>query len=118
MPRNFIPERVLAATGAMARVNIDDGDIFIGPASGRSRRVRPGGSKRGIFNCHSDFTLIGGTLAVTAMAAEAGGRSRTRLEKEAIRSAQTTSRTRDPMRWPLWIPPDGGAYLSIDKLRN
>jgi predicted dehydrogenase len=28
--RNFIPERVLAATGAMARVNIDDGDIFIG----------------------------------------------------------------------------------------
>lgn len=28
--RNFIPERVLAATGAMTRVNIDDGDIFIG----------------------------------------------------------------------------------------
>jgi predicted dehydrogenase len=28
--RNFIPERMLASTGAMARVNIDDGDIFIG----------------------------------------------------------------------------------------
>jgi predicted dehydrogenase len=28
--RNFVPERVLASTGAMARVNIDDGDIFIG----------------------------------------------------------------------------------------
>jgi len=28
--RNFIPERVLASTGDMARVNIDDGDIFIG----------------------------------------------------------------------------------------
>ncbi len=28
--RNFVPERVLAATGKMARVNIDDGDIFIG----------------------------------------------------------------------------------------
>jgi predicted dehydrogenase len=28
--RNFIPERLLASTGAMARVNIDDGDIFIG----------------------------------------------------------------------------------------
>jgi predicted dehydrogenase len=28
--RNFIPERVLAATGQRARVNIDDGDIFIG----------------------------------------------------------------------------------------
>ena len=28
--RNFVPERMLAATGAMARVNIDDGDIFIG----------------------------------------------------------------------------------------
>jgi predicted dehydrogenase len=28
--RNFVPERLLAATGAMARVNIDDGDIFIG----------------------------------------------------------------------------------------
>ena len=28
--RNFIAERVLASTGALARVNIDDGDIFIG----------------------------------------------------------------------------------------
>jgi predicted dehydrogenase len=28
--RNFIPERMIADTGAMARVNIDDGDIFIG----------------------------------------------------------------------------------------
>src|SRR5215469_9863736 len=28
--RNFVPERMLAATGEMARVNIDDGDIFIG----------------------------------------------------------------------------------------
>ena len=28
--RNFIPERMLASTGAMARVNIDDGDIFLG----------------------------------------------------------------------------------------
>jgi predicted dehydrogenase len=28
--RNFIPERMIAATGTMARTNIDDGDIFIG----------------------------------------------------------------------------------------
>jgi predicted dehydrogenase len=28
--RNFIPERMIAATGMMARTNIDDGDIFIG----------------------------------------------------------------------------------------
>lgn len=28
--RNFVPERVVADTGLMARVNIDDGDIFIG----------------------------------------------------------------------------------------
>jgi len=28
--RNFIPERMVAASGTMARVNIDDGDIFIG----------------------------------------------------------------------------------------
>ena len=28
--RNFVPERLIAATGAMARTNIDDGDIFIG----------------------------------------------------------------------------------------
>ena len=28
--RNFIPERLIAATGKMARTNIDDGDIFIG----------------------------------------------------------------------------------------
>jgi predicted dehydrogenase len=30
MLRNFIPERLLAATGLKERVNIDDGDIFIG----------------------------------------------------------------------------------------
>jgi predicted dehydrogenase len=28
--RNFVPERMIAATGAMARTNIDDGDIFLG----------------------------------------------------------------------------------------
>ena len=28
--RNFIPERVVRATGQMTRVNIDDGDIYIG----------------------------------------------------------------------------------------
>jgi predicted dehydrogenase len=28
--RNFVPERMIAATGMMARTNIDDGDIFIG----------------------------------------------------------------------------------------
>jgi predicted dehydrogenase len=28
--RNFVPERVMAATGQLARTNIDDGDIFIG----------------------------------------------------------------------------------------
>jgi predicted dehydrogenase len=28
--RNFIPERMIASTGQMARANIDDGDVFIG----------------------------------------------------------------------------------------
>jgi predicted dehydrogenase len=28
--RNFVPERVAAATGRLARFNIDDGDIFLG----------------------------------------------------------------------------------------
>jgi predicted dehydrogenase len=28
--RNFVPERMIAATGVMTRTNIDDGDIFIG----------------------------------------------------------------------------------------
>jgi len=28
--RNFIPERLIEATGKMARTNIDDGDVFIG----------------------------------------------------------------------------------------
>ena len=28
--RNFIPERIVRATGTMMRMNIDDGDIFIG----------------------------------------------------------------------------------------
>ena len=42
--KNFIPERVVRATGTMMRMNIDDGDIFIGELrerrdSGRSRRA-------------------------------------------------------------------------------
>ena len=28
--RNFIPERMVRATGRMMRMNIDDGDIFLG----------------------------------------------------------------------------------------
>ena len=28
--RNFVPERMVRATGTMMRMNIDDGDIFIG----------------------------------------------------------------------------------------
>ena len=28
--RNFVPERLIAAVGAMTRTNIDDGDVFIG----------------------------------------------------------------------------------------
>src|ERR1051326_3946962 len=28
--KNFVPERVVRATGTMMRMNIDDGDIFIG----------------------------------------------------------------------------------------
>ena len=28
--KNFIPERMVRATGTMMRMNIDDGDIFIG----------------------------------------------------------------------------------------
>jgi predicted dehydrogenase len=28
--RNFVPERIIAATGLMTRTNIDDGDVFIG----------------------------------------------------------------------------------------
>src|SRR5205823_12296883 len=28
--KNFIPERVVRATGTMMRMNIDDGDVFIG----------------------------------------------------------------------------------------
>ena len=28
--RNFIPERMVRATGTMMRMNIDDGDIYIG----------------------------------------------------------------------------------------
>jgi predicted dehydrogenase len=40
--RNFVPERVVRATGRMMRMNIDDGDIFIGEyANGRSDRSRP-----------------------------------------------------------------------------
>ena len=43
--RNFVPERLIAATGAMARTNIDDGDIFIG-VEVPARYYPPGGSPR------------------------------------------------------------------------
>src|SRR5262245_38680088 len=69
--RNFIPERVLASTGAPARVNIDDGDVFIGEfASGA------------ICSVQSSFVTVGNYPGIEVRVYGAQGAAIARLIEE------------------------------------
>jgi predicted dehydrogenase len=70
--RNFVPERMIAATGAMARVNIDDGDIFIGEfASGA------------ICSVQSSFVTVGNYPGIEVRVYGSEGAAIARLVEES-----------------------------------
>jgi predicted dehydrogenase len=70
--RNFVPERMIAATGTMARVNIDDGDIFIGEfASGA------------ICSVQSSFVTVGNYPGIEVRVYGSEGAAIARLVEES-----------------------------------
>ncbi|HEX6934336.1 MAG TPA: Gfo/Idh/MocA family oxidoreductase [Streptosporangiaceae bacterium] len=70
--RNFVPERMLASTGAMTRVNIDDGDIFIGEfASGA------------ICSVQSSFVTVGNYPGIEVRVYGSEGAAIARLVEES-----------------------------------
>src|SRR5712691_9308644 len=70
--RNFVPERMIAETGAMARVNIDDGDIFIGEfASGA------------ICSVQSSFVTVGNYPGIEVRVYGSAGAAIARLVEES-----------------------------------
>jgi predicted dehydrogenase len=72
--RNFVPERLIAATGAMARTNIDDGDIFIGEfASGA------------ICSVQSSFVTVGNYPGIEVRVYGSEGAAIARLVEESGR---------------------------------
>ena len=70
--RNFVPHRVLAETGVLARVNIDDGDIFLGEfASGA------------ICSVQSSFVTVGNYPGIEVRVYGSEGAAIARLVEES-----------------------------------
>jgi predicted dehydrogenase len=70
--RNFVPERMVAGTGTMARVNIDDGDIFLGEfASGA------------ICSVQSSFVTVGNYPGIEVRVYGSEGAAIARLVEES-----------------------------------
>jgi hypothetical protein len=70
--RNFVPERVIAGTGKLARVNIDDGDIFPGEfASGA------------ICSVQSSFVTVGNYPGIEVRVYGSEGAAIARLVEES-----------------------------------
>ena len=70
--RNFVPERMIAATGLMTRTNIDDGDIFIGEfASGA------------ICSVQSSFVTVGNYPGIEVRVYGSEGAAIARLVEES-----------------------------------
>ena len=99
--RNFVPERIAAATGAMARFNIDDGDIFIGEfASGA------------ICSVQSSFVTVGNYPGIEARIYGSEGALICRLveefgECETLRGAKPNAVEFVPMEIPERFFPPG-----------
>jgi len=69
--RNFVPERMILDTGQMARVNIDDGDIFIGEfASGA------------IYSVQTSFVTVGNYPGIEVRVYGSEGAAIARLVEE------------------------------------
>ncbi len=93
--RNFIPHRMLAETGAMARVNIDDGDIFLGEfASGA------------ICSVQSSFVTVGNYPGIEVRVYGSEGAAIARLvEESGICETLRVARPDDVEFRPVRVPP-------------
>ena len=89
--RNFIPERMVRATGTMMRMNIDDGDIFIGEFANGA-----------IGSIQTSFVTVGNYPGIEARVYGSEGRDHLpagrgvrRLRDDQGRDTATTSSSRE-----------------------
>ena len=100
--RNFVPERVIRDTGLMTRVNIDDGDIFIGEfASGA------------LCSVQSSFVTVGNYPGIEVRVYGSEGALIARLVEEfgvaeTLRSATPDAVEFVPVEVPERLFPPGG----------
>jgi predicted dehydrogenase len=103
MMRNFVPERMIADTGKMARVNIDDGDIFLGEfASGA------------ICSVQTSFVTVGNYPGIEVRVYGSEGAAIARLVEEfgiceTLKTAQPDSVEFTEVEIPQSYYPEGGS---------
>lgn len=101
--KNFVPERMVRATGTMMRMNIDDGDIFIGEfANG------------GIGSIQTSFVTVGNYPGIEARVYGSKGALICRLVEERGICESLKAATKDAVEFePLEVPqrfyPTGGS---------
>ncbi len=94
--RNFIPERMVRQTGRMMRMNIDDGDIFIGEfANGALGSVQ------------TSFVTVGNYPGIEARVYGSKGALICRLVEEEGICERLTAATADQVEFrPVVVPPE------------
>ncbi len=101
--RNFIPERVVRATGQMMRMNIDDGDIFMGEFANGA-----------LCSVQTSFVTVGNSPGIEARIYGSKGALICRLVEEAGNCERLWSATPDQVEFrELTVPaefyPPGGS---------
>jgi predicted dehydrogenase len=93
--RNFIPERVVRATGRMMRMNIDDGDIFVGEFANGA-----------LCSVQTSFVTVGNYPGIEARIYGSKGALICRLVEEAGICERLWSATPDQVEFrELAVPP-------------
>jgi predicted dehydrogenase len=84
--RNFIPERMVRQTGRMMRMNIDDGDLFLGEFGNGA-----------LCSVQTSFVTVGNYPGIEARVYGSKGALICRLVEEA--GVCETLRAATPIRW-------------------
>ncbi|MGH2560499.1 MAG: Gfo/Idh/MocA family protein [Thermomicrobiales bacterium] len=100
--KNFIPERMVRATGAMMRINIDDGDIFLGEFANGA-----------IGSVQTSFVTVGNYPGIEVRLYGSKGAIITRLVEEFGIAETIKAATPDDVEFkeldvPATFYPDGG----------
>jgi hypothetical protein len=93
--RNFVPERVVRATGRMMRMNIDDGDIFIGEFANGA-----------IGSVQSSFVTVGNFPGIEVRLYGSKGAIITRLVEEFGIAETIRAATPDDVEFKELVVPD------------